>query len=114
VRKSWHGLAELEFAVAARAQRTRSYCEEAFRTGRDCRPRAGGCGRTPHPDRRRRSTPTGARRTGRARDGAGAYVRAVGLLVPKDEFRLSFKVGGVIDSVAVEAGDPVKRGSCSR
>ena len=39
-----------------------------------------------------------------------AQVRAVGVLAPRDEIRLAFKVGGVIDSIAVEAGDPVQRG----
>lgn len=39
-----------------------------------------------------------------------AQVRAVGVLAPRDEVRLAFKVGGVIDSIAVEAGDPVQRG----
>jgi len=37
-------------------------------------------------------------------------VRAVGVLAPRDEIRLAFKVGGVINSIAVEAGDPVHRG----
>lgn len=37
-------------------------------------------------------------------------VRAVGLLVLRDEFRLSFKVGGVVDEVAVDAGDIVRGG----
>jgi RND family efflux transporter MFP subunit len=37
-------------------------------------------------------------------------VRSVGLLAPRDEFRLSFKVGGVVDEIAVDAGDPVRRG----
>jgi RND family efflux transporter MFP subunit len=37
-------------------------------------------------------------------------VRSVGILAPRDEFRLSFKVGGVVDEIAVDAGDPVKRG----
>jgi len=39
-----------------------------------------------------------------------AQVRAVGVLGPRDEFRLGFKVGGMIDSIAVEAGDRVHRG----
>lgn len=39
-----------------------------------------------------------------------AQVRAVGVLAPRDEIRLAFKVGGVIDSISVEAGDPVRRG----
>jgi RND family efflux transporter MFP subunit len=40
----------------------------------------------------------------------GDALRAVGLLAPKDEARLSFKVGGVIDSIAVEEGAAVKQG----
>jgi RND family efflux transporter MFP subunit len=37
-------------------------------------------------------------------------VRAAGVLAPRDELRLSFKVGGVIETMAVEAGDRVKAG----
>jgi RND family efflux transporter MFP subunit len=37
-------------------------------------------------------------------------LRAVGLLTPKDEARLSFKVGGLIESVKVEEGQAVKAG----
>lgn len=37
-------------------------------------------------------------------------VRSVGVLEPRDEMRLSFKVGGVVDKVAVDAGDRVRRG----
>jgi RND family efflux transporter MFP subunit len=37
-------------------------------------------------------------------------VRAVGVLAPRDELRLSFKVGGVIETMAVEAGDSVRAG----
>ena len=37
-------------------------------------------------------------------------VRAVGVLAPRNELRLSFKVGGVIETMAVEAGDRVKAG----
>lgn len=37
-------------------------------------------------------------------------LHAVGLLTPKDELRLSFKVGGVIDSIRVEEGQNVKEG----
>lgn len=40
----------------------------------------------------------------------GSTVRAVGLLAPKDEARLSFKLGGVIDSIRVEEGAAVKHG----
>jgi RND family efflux transporter MFP subunit len=41
---------------------------------------------------------------------AGNAVRSVGVLAPRDEFRLSFKIGGVVDRIAVDAGDPVRRG----
>jgi membrane fusion protein, multidrug efflux system len=37
-------------------------------------------------------------------------VHAVGLLTPKDEIRLSFKVGGVLDAIPVEEGQAVKAG----
>ncbi len=37
-------------------------------------------------------------------------VRSVGVLEPRDEMRLSFKVGGVVDTVAVDVGDRVGRG----
>jgi RND family efflux transporter MFP subunit len=37
-------------------------------------------------------------------------VRAVGVLAPRDEIRLAFKVGGVVDAVAVDAGDSVRKG----
>jgi len=37
-------------------------------------------------------------------------VRAVGLLAPRDELRLSFKVGGVIEALTVDAGDRVRAG----
>jgi multidrug efflux system membrane fusion protein len=37
-------------------------------------------------------------------------LRAVGLLTPKDEARLSFKVGGLIESIPVEEGQTVRAG----
>ena len=40
----------------------------------------------------------------------GDSVHAVGLLTPKDEARLSFKVGGIVESVRVEEGAQVKAG----
>jgi RND family efflux transporter MFP subunit len=39
-----------------------------------------------------------------------AQARAVGVLVPRDEVRLAFKAGGVIDDVTVDAGDRVRQG----
>jgi RND family efflux transporter MFP subunit len=40
----------------------------------------------------------------------GDTVRAVGLLAPKDEVRLSFKVGGLVDAIPVEEGAAVRQG----
>jgi RND family efflux transporter MFP subunit len=37
-------------------------------------------------------------------------IRAVGILAPRDEIRLSFKVGGVLDRVDVDVGDRVREG----
>lgn len=37
-------------------------------------------------------------------------VRAVGILAPRDEIRLSFKSGGVLDRIDVDAGDRVREG----
>lgn len=39
-----------------------------------------------------------------------ASVRAVGVLAPRDEVRLAFKVGGMIDTLNVDVGDRVTRG----
>jgi membrane fusion protein, multidrug efflux system len=39
-----------------------------------------------------------------------AQTRAMGVLAPRDEIRLAFKVGGVVDSVRVESGDIVRKG----
>ena len=39
-----------------------------------------------------------------------AQTRAVGVLAPRDEIRLAFKVGGVVDSVRVKSGDIVRKG----
>ncbi len=41
---------------------------------------------------------------------AAASLRAVGVLAPADEVRLAFKTGGVIRTIAVEQGTPVKAG----
>ncbi|HEY2683887.1 MAG TPA: efflux RND transporter periplasmic adaptor subunit [Steroidobacteraceae bacterium] len=42
-----------------------------------------------------------------ARDNS---LHAVGLLTPKDEMRLSFKLGGVIEAIKVDEGQPVHAG----
>jgi RND family efflux transporter MFP subunit len=39
-----------------------------------------------------------------------SLVRSVGILAPRDEIRLSFKTGGVVDSIAVDVGDAVRKG----
>ena len=41
---------------------------------------------------------------------AAESLRAVGVLAPADEVRLSFKTGGVIQSITVEQGTPVTKG----
>ena len=44
-------------------------------------------------------------------DGSlGETLRIVGVLAPRDEVRLSFKVGGVVESVGVEEGSIVRKG----
>ncbi len=40
----------------------------------------------------------------------GDAVRAIGTLAPKDEARLAFKTGGVIEGIRVEAGEAVRAG----
>lgn len=42
-----------------------------------------------------------------ARDNS---LHAVGLLTPKDEMRLSFKIGGVVEAIKVDEGQPVHAG----
>ena len=37
-------------------------------------------------------------------------VRGAGVLAPRDEVRLAFKTGGVVDTVSVETGDRVRKG----
>jgi len=41
---------------------------------------------------------------------AAESLRAVGVLAPADEVRLAFKAGGVIQSITVEQGAPVRKG----
>jgi RND family efflux transporter MFP subunit len=70
------------------------------------------CGRSPAP----MPAPASARDAAPVRAATvesvqvGSAVRSVGLLVPRDEFRLSFKVGGLVDRIAVDVGDPVRKG----
>jgi RND family efflux transporter MFP subunit len=41
---------------------------------------------------------------------AAESLRAIGVLAPADEVRLAFKTGGVIQTIAVEQGVPVRKG----
>jgi RND family efflux transporter MFP subunit len=69
-----------------------------------------GCGEDPSPTvtPAERAAPV---RTAPAEQAAvGAGVRAVGILGPRDELRLSFKVGGVVERVSVDVGDRVRAG----
>jgi RND family efflux transporter MFP subunit len=69
------------------------------------------CGEAPAPDQATPQTPTATVRTAPVESVAlDDEVRAVGLLVPRDELRLSFKVGGVIERVDVDVGDRVRAG----
>jgi membrane fusion protein, multidrug efflux system len=54
--------------------------------------------------------PTAVRAVPAASVQSASQTRAVGTLAPRDEIRLAFKVGGVVDSVNVESGDIVRKG----
>ena len=68
------------------------------------------CGRgaPPTPGVERDAAPVRAVPAERA--AVDAAVRAVGMLAPRDEVRLSFKMGGVVERIAVDAGDRVRAG----
>jgi RND family efflux transporter MFP subunit len=68
------------------------------------------CGRDspPAPVAPREAAPVRAVPAERA--AVDAAVRAVGILAPRDEVRLSFKMGGVVERVTVDAGDRVRAG----
>lgn len=68
------------------------------------------CSKSPVPPKASESAATPVRAAVVENIDVGGAVRSVGVLAPRDEFRLSFKVGGVIDSIAVDAGDPVRKG----
>jgi RND family efflux transporter MFP subunit len=70
------------------------------------------CGDAPAPPPEHGATPAPVRVVPAepAASTAPAGVRAVGTLVPRDELRLSFKVGGVIETLAVDVGDRVAAG----
>lgn len=68
------------------------------------------CGGTPAPGTAAQSEATPVRAVAAESVHITDTVRAVGVLAPHDELRLSFKVGGVIETMAVEAGDRVQAG----
>jgi membrane fusion protein, multidrug efflux system len=56
-------------------------------------------------------SPPAAVRVERVASASVAHqTRAVGTLAPRDEIRLSFKVGGIVEQVHVDAGDVVRKG----
>jgi len=69
------------------------------------------CGDRPHPASRPAAAdaePVRATRVENAR--VAQQVRAIGVLTTRDEVRLAFKIGGIIDSITVDSGDSVRRG----
>jgi multidrug efflux system membrane fusion protein len=69
-----------------------------------------GCGRSPAPAHTTSQDAEPVRTAPAESVELAGSVRSVGVLEPRDEMRLSFKVGGVVDTVAVDAGDRVRRG----
>jgi len=70
----------------------------------------GACGTGDKPATTTAAQPAAVRTVPAASVQVAAQTRAVGALAPRDEIRLSFKVGGVVDSVSVESGDIVRKG----
>jgi RND family efflux transporter MFP subunit len=70
----------------------------------------GACGTGDKPANTTAVQPAAVRTVPVASVQVAAQTRAVGALAPRDEIRLSFKVGGVVDSVSVESGDIVRKG----
>lgn len=71
---------------------------------------AAGCGSRSEQAQPRNETSTPVRIAPVESVSALREIRAVGLLGPSDEIRLSFKVGGIIESLGVDAGDRVTEG----
>jgi membrane fusion protein, multidrug efflux system len=69
----------------------------------------GACGGA-KPDEATVTQPAAVRAVPVASIAVATQTRAVGTLAPRDEIRLAFKVGGVVDSVRVESGDRVRKG----
>jgi RND family efflux transporter MFP subunit len=69
-----------------------------------------GCGSPDEATVTRKSPPAAVRAEPVASIDTAHQTRAVGVLAPRDEIRLSFKVGGVVERVLVESGDIVRKG----
>ncbi|HET7203003.1 MAG TPA: efflux RND transporter periplasmic adaptor subunit [Steroidobacteraceae bacterium] len=73
---------------------------------------AGGCGprerQVAHPEAV--APPASVRAEPVASVTVAHQTRAVGVLAPRDEVRLAFKVGGIVERVHVDAGDVVRKG----
>jgi RND family efflux transporter MFP subunit len=67
-----------------------------------------GCGKGTEPSDPKAAAPVRVATVEQA--SAAESLRAVGVLAPADEVRLAFKAGGVIQSIAVEQGAPVRKG----
>ena len=68
------------------------------------------CGRESAPDAKSQADAAPVRAETVETVAVADDVRSVGVLTPRDEYRLSFKVGGLVDDVAVDVGDRVRRG----
>jgi RND family efflux transporter MFP subunit len=71
---------------------------------------AAGCGGPDETTVTRAPPPAAVRAEPVASIDTAHQTRAVGVLAPRDEIRLSFKVGGVVERVLVESGDLVRKG----
>ena len=71
---------------------------------------ASACGGSGKPEQATEAQPAAVRAVPAASAQIAAQTRAVGVLAPRDEIRLAFKVGGVVDAVGVESGDVVRKG----
>ncbi|HEX9207591.1 MAG TPA: efflux RND transporter periplasmic adaptor subunit [Steroidobacteraceae bacterium] len=69
-----------------------------------------GCGSDDKPAAPRESAPAAVRAEPVASVAAAHQTRAVGTLAPRDEIRLAFKVGGVVERVNVDSGATVRKG----
>lgn len=71
---------------------------------------ATGCGSSQQPPAEREAAPAAVRAEPVASVSAASRTRAVGTLAPRDEIRLAFKVGGIVERVHVDSGETVRQG----